>query len=145
MKTRSFVLGMFAFAALCACNKEAQPAAPEVLDADTYVKVNIMATPSTRAFEAGDENAVKNALFLFYDASGNSVHTETVNDLSFGAVSDNNVATSAIIKLPAKQNKPTSMLVVLNFKDASKYAGALSTVTGTALVPPLPFPFILGT
>ena len=134
MKTRSFVLGMFAFAALCACNKEAQPAAPEVLDADTYVKVNIMATPSTRAFEAGDENAVKNALFLFYDASGNSVHTETVNDLSFGAVSDNNVATSAIIKLPAKQNKPTSMLVVLNFKDASKYAGALSTVTGTALV-----------
>mgnify|MGYP003558779478 CR=1 FL=1 len=52
MKTRNLFLSLFAFAALCACNKEAQPEVPQILDADTYIKVNIMATDaSTRAYE----------------------------------------------------------------------------------------------
>ena len=137
MKTRNLFLSLFAFAALCACNKEAQPAAPEVLDADTYVKVNIMATPATKATEVGSENDVKNALFLFFDAAGNPVHSETKTDLSFG--SDNadnmNVTKSATIKLPAKATKPASMLVVLNFSDASKYTEkTLEKVIGTEMI-----------
>lgn len=136
MKTRNLFLGLFAFAALCACNKEAQPAAPEVLDADTYVKVNIMATPATRATENGTENEVKNALFLFFDATGNPVHNET-KDLTFGANNADgvNVTKSATIKLPAKATKPASMLVILNFSDAAKYTGkTLATVIGTTSV-----------
>ncbi len=136
MKTRNLFLSLFAFAAVCACNKEAQPAAPEVLDADTYVKVNIMATPATKDTEVGDENDVKNALFLFFDAAGNAVHYETKTDLSFGSNNpDNmNVTKSATIKLPAKATKPASMLVVLNFTDASKYTEkTIETVIGTTM------------
>lgn len=130
MKTRSFVLGMFAFAALCACNKEAQPAAPEVLDADAYVKVNIMATPSTKAFEKGEENSVKNALFLFFDASGAAVRYATETSFTWDEnETGENVAKSATIKFPAKDTKPASMLVVLNYSDESKYTGkSLNTV-----------------
>ena len=130
MKTRSFVLGLFAFAALCACNKEAQPAAPEVLDADTYVKVNIMATPATRAdYELGEgyENDVYNGLFLFYDGDDHAVEASgfTWNPGTDGE----NVAKSATIKFPANANKPTSMLVILNYDPAKETTYKSSSLT----------------
>lgn len=126
MKTRNLFLSLFAFAALCACNKE-NPEGPQVLEADTYIKVNIMATgASTKAFEYGDdtENEVKNALFLFFDASGNAV-TNAKPTLTFGAANatGQNVAKSATIKLPAKKTKPSQMLVILNYANESDYTG----------------------
>lgn len=136
MKTRNLFFSLLAFAAICACNKEEVPAVSSTLDQDAYVKVNIMATPSTKSTEVGTENDVKNALFLFFDASGNSVHYEATT-LTFGAnnANNNNVATTATIMLPAKATKPSSMLVILNYSDASKYTGkTLSEVTGTGLV-----------
>lgn len=127
MKTRSFVLGLLAFAALCACNKEAQPAAPEVLGEDAYVAVNIRATGTdTKAtgdfrFGTDAENAVTNALFLFYDAAGNPATSATP---TLGAWSNNsdgtNVAsTQTVLVLKNTVIRPTSMLVVLNY-DATK-------------------------
>lgn len=125
MKTRNLFLSLFAFAAICACNKEAQPETPQVLDAETYVKVNIMATgASTRAdYVIGEteENDVKNALFLLYDDSGNPVMYATPT-LSFSpnAEDGHNIAKSATIVIPAKKVKPTKMVVILNYADVDK-------------------------
>lgn len=130
MKTRNLFIGLFAFAAICACNKEADPVGPQVLDADTYVKVNIMATPSTKAFEKAEENSVKNALFLFFDASGAAVRYATETNFTWDENATGvNVAKSATIKFPAKDTKPASMLVVLNYSNESKYINkSLNTV-----------------
>ena len=127
MKTRSFVLGLFAFAALCACNKEAQPAAPEVLGEDAYVAVNICATGTdTKAtgdykFGTAAENDVTNALFLFYDAAGNPATSATPTLGLWSNNSDgNNVASmQTVLVLENTVIRPTSMLVVLNY-DATK-------------------------
>ena len=121
---------MFAFAAVCACNKEEVQGTPEVLDADTYVKVNIMATPATRAdYELGEdyENDVYNGLFLFYDGDDHAVEASgfTWNPGTDGE----NVAKSATIKFPAKANKPTSMLVILNYDPANETTYKSSTLT----------------
>ena len=45
MKTRNLFLSLFAFAALCACNKEAQPEGPKVpqiLEEDACINVSIV-------------------------------------------------------------------------------------------------------
>ena len=130
MKTRNLFLSLFAFAAVCACNKEEVQGTPEVLDADTYVKVNIMATPATRAdYELGEdyENDVYNGLFLFYDGDDHAVEASgfTWNPGTDGE----NVAKSATIKFPAKANKPTSMLVILNYDPANETTYKSSTLT----------------
>ena len=125
MKTRNLFLSLFAFAALCACNKEEQPDVPQVLDAETYMKVNIMATgASTKAYAYGteDENAVYNALFLFYDE--NNSYVADVNQFSWEKKTlGDNIARTATIKLPAKTNKPASMLVILNYDNTVSYDG----------------------
>lgn len=119
MKTRNLFLSLFAFAALCACNKEAQPETPQVLDADTYIKVNIMATgASTRAYEYGeaDENAVHNVVFLFYGEGDKPVLAEGTDYDWNHTTTPNNVAVkSATVKFKAQTDKPTSMIVVLNY------------------------------
>lgn len=114
MKTRNLFLSLFAFAAVCACNKEEVQGTPEVLDADTYVKVNIMATPATKVNEAGldEENEVYNGLFLFYTGEGVAVEA---SGFSWENGTDGNVAKYATVKFPAKTTKPTSMLVILNY------------------------------
>ena len=45
MKTKSLLLSLFAFAAICSCSKEIEPSSGtgEVLAEDTYIKVNIVA------------------------------------------------------------------------------------------------------
>lgn len=126
MKTRNLFLSLFAFAALCACNKEAQPEVPQILDADTYIKVNIMSTgASTRAgYEYGtdEENAVKNVLFLFYGATEKPVIADgtTYTWLPDPEVSGINIAKSATVKFKAQTEKPTSMIVVLNYDTAKE-------------------------
>lgn len=119
MKTRNLFLSLFAFAALCACNKEAQPEVPQILDADTYVKVNIMATgASTRAYEYGnsDENEVHNVLFLFYGTAEQPVQSEMTEWTT--QPTGSNIAKSATVKFKAQTEKPTSMLVILNYDEA---------------------------
>lgn len=119
MKTRNLFLSLFAFAALCACNKEAQPEVPQILDADTYVKVNIMATgASTRTYEYGEEeeNAVHNVVFLFYGEGDKPVLAEgTLYDWDDQTSGINVAVKSAIVKFKAQTAKPTSMMVVLNY------------------------------
>lgn len=144
MKTRNLFLSLFAFAAICACNKEAQPEGskvPEILDADTYVMVNIKATgASTRAYELGEEqeNAVNTVDFLFYGAREEPV---TATSITWTAQTngDNVAAKSAKIQFKAQTEKPTSMIVVLNYAGdidalkAESLADAKATVTTTSL------------
>lgn len=139
MKARNLFLSLFAFAALCACNKEAQPEVPQILDADTYIKVNIMATDaSTRAgYEYGvdDENEVKNALFVFYDNLGNYITKATPTITGGSTETDpNNIAKTLTVKLPAKKTKPSKMLVVLNYNSETRYDDkTLSTAKGLVM------------
>ena len=125
---------MFAFAALCACNKEAQPEVPQILDADTYVKVNIMATgASTRAYEYGEEeeNAVHNVVFLFYGEGDKPVLADGTTYGWEDQTSGNNVAVkSATVKFKAQTAKPTSMMVVLNYGPDES---AINTLKGLSL------------
>lgn len=138
MKTRNLFLSLFAFAAICACNKEAQPEGPkvpEILDAETYIKVNIMSTgASTRAdYEYGtdEENAVKNVLFLFYGATEKPVLADgtTYTWTPDPEVSGNNIAKSATVKFKAQTEKPTSMIVVLNYDTAKEEEYREATLT----------------
>lgn len=127
MKTRNLFLSLFAFAAVCACNKEVQPETPQVLGEDAYVAVNICAagtdTKATGDYKFGtpEENAVTNALFLFYDAVGNPATsaTPTLDAWSDNSDGTNVASMSTVLVLPNTVIRPTSMLVVLNY-DATK-------------------------
>lgn len=126
MKTRNLFLSLFAFAALCACNKEAQPETPQGLENDAYVAVSIVApsSVSTRVgtdggFDAGEgvENAVSSAMFIFFNADGsfNQIVTPTLgftqNETSDPFVEK--ISETTVI-LKAADITPTQMLVVLN-------------------------------
>lgn len=130
MKTRSFVLGLFAFAALCACNKEAQPGESQVLENDAYVSVSIVASGdvASRAGTTGtdgtyydpgssEEKTVTSALFLFYKNDGAFDQSATPT-LKYNDVDSDNpyreVVTEATIVLKAQTVAPASLLVVLN-------------------------------
>lgn len=126
MKTRNLFLSLFAFAAICACNKEAQQEVPAVLEKDAYVAVSIVApsSVSTRAdggFEAGTgvENTMNNAMFIFYDASGDYVDHVTptlkYNDNVTNTSPFVEKVSEAIVILKKETITPTQMLVVLNY------------------------------
>lgn len=100
------------------------------MDKEAYVAVNIMATgTATKApgdYVAGTaaENAVKNALFLFYDAAGNpATYAAPAIDGSWSPAEPqsptddgNNVATkTTVLVLENTLYKPASMLVILNY------------------------------
>lgn len=127
MKARNLFLSLFAFAALCACNKEAQPEVPQVLGEDAYLSVRIMATDvATKAsgdFEAGsaDENAVSNVLFAFFAADGKFMYTREYTTFTWdNGATDPNVEdySNATVVLDGKTIAPRQMVVVLNY-DAS--------------------------
>lgn len=125
MKTRNLFLSLFAFAALCACNKEVQPETPQGLENDAYVAVSIVApsSVSTRGtdggFDAGEgvENAVSSAMFIFFNSDGsfNQIVTPT---LGFTQNETTNPFVEKIsettVILKAADITPTQMLVVLN-------------------------------
>lgn len=133
MKTRNLFLSLFAFAALCACNKEAQPDTPVGLENDAYVMVSIVAPSSisTRGdsgttdefYDEGEgaENTVSNATFIFFKADGTYDQIATPS-LSF---KDNVTGpnpfiekvseATVILKAPADPGMAAKyMLVVLN-------------------------------
>lgn len=126
MKTRNLFLSLFAFAAVCACNKEEVQGTPEVLDQDAYVAVNIVYPndDATRAsgFEEGTpaENYVSKALFVFLDGSDNVVQVvsktfENNNDWTSGT--DNpevEKISSAILVLEEQTVMPKSLVVIVN-------------------------------
>ncbi len=130
MKTRNLFLSLFAFAALCACNKETDPVGPEVLEKDAYIAVSIVA-PTDVASRAGTtgtdgnyydpgtdaEKSVSSALFLFYKEDG-TFDQLAKPTLKYNAQDTDNpykeVVTEATIVLKAQTLAPKSLLVVLN-------------------------------
>ena len=141
MKTRNLFLSLFAFAALCACNKEAQPETPQVLGEDACLSVRIMATDvatkATGDFELGsaDENAVTNVLFAFFDEEGKFMYTSEYIEFSWdkGETTPNvEDYSNATVVLDGKSIVPRQMVVVLNYDNSMKTAiDALKDTDGT--------------
>lgn len=128
MKTRNLFLSLFAFAAICACNKEAQPEVPQVLGEDAYLNVRIMAADvNTKADDGGfqvgssEENLVHNVLFAFFSADGSFMYTRN-KSFSWNAVDETNPniekKSSAVVVLDGKTIAPRQMVVVLNYDQA---------------------------
>ena len=131
MKTRNLFLSLFAFAALCACNKEAQPETPQVLGEDACLSVRIMATDvatkATGDFELGsaNENAVSNVLFAFFAADGKFMYTKIITGFEWDKGETNpNVEdhSNATVVLDGKTIAPRQMVVVLNYNSDIKTA-----------------------
>lgn len=126
MKTRNLFLSLFAFAALCACNKEAQPETPQVLGDDAYLSVRITAEGvDTKAgtdggFENGaaTENKVKNVLFAFFTADGNFLYTREHTNFEWTAgnfTPNVEKQSNATVVLDGKTIVPRQMVVILNY------------------------------
>ena len=140
MKTRNLFLSLFAFAALCACNKEVQPETPQVLGEDAYLNVRIMAADvNTKADDGGfqvgssEENLVHNVLFAFFAADGSFMYTRN-KSFSWDAVNEANPniekKSSAVVVLDGKTIAPRQMVVVLNYDETLK--NAVDAVTDIA-------------
>lgn len=133
MKTRNLFLSLFAFAALCACNKEAQPETPAVLENDAYVAVNIVSPANTAtrgtsdntddSYEAigkDDENYVSKAAFLFFDGTNTLTSIKNVNfdnNDNFTNGTENprtEVISSAVLVIEKETVMPEKMIVVIN-------------------------------
>ena len=124
---------MFAFAALCACNKEADPVGPEVLGEDAYLTVRINATgTATKGLDGGyvagenGENDVTNVLLAFYTSAGDYMYVKEFTDLNKFSFTDGtynpNVESQSDIKvvLEGTSITPRKMLAILNYNDAMK-------------------------
>lgn len=134
MKTRNLFLSLFAFAAICACNKEAQPE-NQVLENDAYIDLSIVA-PGTETktitgtdFANGteEENNVKNILVAFYTSAGNYVTytTPTLTWPDTDQTSDNphvSRISNATLVLKNKTIVPRKLVVFLNYDNAIKTA-----------------------
>ena len=139
MKTRNLFLSLFAFAAICACNKEAQPEGPKVpqiLEEDACINVSIVSDNlDTRAdtdagFSDGDsdENAVTNALFAFFDNTGKYLYSVSDKEVTWTDAKKDTPAveriSEAVVVLKRQSITPTQMVVVLNYgDDIAKYFG----------------------
>ena len=132
MKTRNLFLSLFAFAALCACNKEAQPENP-ILGEDACITVSIVAPNDatkapTTSFEDGDtENAVHNALFVFYSEEGTYMYQDTYSFTFNNGISQTtppNVESISDVKiiLQGETVAPRQMVVILNYDNAIENA-----------------------
>lgn len=128
MKTRNLFLSLFAFAALCACNKEEVPSYSETLEGDAYIAVNIVTSGDafTKAVEgqyaSGTEDAVSTAHFLFFrDNEFVTVSTPTFNNFTGPDNADPNANLSkkseAVIVLENETPTPDKLLVILNTSD----------------------------
>lgn len=134
MKTRNLFLSLFAFAAICACNKEAQPEVPQILEEDAYINVSIVSDNlDTRAgtdagFSDGvpDENAVTNALFAFFDNAGKYLYYVSDKEVTWTDGKTDTPAveriSNAVVVLEKQSITPTQMVVVLNYgADIAEY------------------------
>lgn len=129
MKTRNLFLSLFAFAALCACNKEEVPSYSETLEGDAYIAVNIVTSGDafTKADEGQyasgtNEDAVSSAHFLFFrDDEFVKVLTPTFNNFTGpdNADPDANLSkmSEAVLVLENETPTPDKLLVILNTTD----------------------------
>lgn len=129
MKTRNLFLSLFAFAALCACNKEAQPEVPQILEEDAYINVSIVSDNfDTKAATEGDfligsanEHEVTNALFAFFDNSGKYLYSVKNKSITWSGATSETLAveriSNAVVVLERQSITPTQMVVVLNYGD----------------------------
>lgn len=162
MKARNLFLSLFAFAALCACNKEAQPEVPAVLENDAFVAINICtagenmtkADPTDGGYVAGssDEYAVNNAYFLFYkDGAFSQAASHDLewndHDDKVGAGANIERFSTAVVVLKGKTIAPNQILVLLNadetlrnsvkgqsLENVKKIVGDYSSTTGGFLM-----------
>lgn len=142
MKTRNLFLSLFAFAAVCACNKETDPVGPEVLGEDAYLTVRINATGTATKGEAGGyeegvdgENDVTNVLLAFYTSAGDFMYVKEFTDFNFtDGTYDPNVESQSEIKvvLEGTSITPRKMLAILNYNDAMKTSIEGATTLGAA-------------
>ena len=130
MKTRNLFLSLFAFAAICACNKEAQPEVPQILEDDACISVRIVTNDAdTKAVSDGGflvsttENEVKNVLFAFFAADGTFMYTKTINDWTWNTTADGDKDntphvekySNATVVLESKTIAPRKMVAILNY------------------------------
>ena len=143
MKARNLFLSLFAFAALCACNKEVVPTVQDTLDGDAYIAVNIVTSDDAYTKAEGgyisaaeSENAVTTINFLFFQ-NGTLVKKSSpafTNSNEWGgpdAVDPNpNIEkmSEAVVVLRENDPLPNQLLVILN---ASDYADGLTVGTTT--------------
>lgn len=134
MKTRNLFLSLFAFAALCACNKEAQPEVPQILEEDAYINVSIVsdnfdtkaATEGSFLVGSAKENDVTNALFAFFDNSGKYLYSVNDKSITWSDATSETPAVErisyAVVVLEKQSITPTQMVVVLNYgNDIAEY------------------------
>lgn len=130
MKTRNLFLSLFAFAAICACNKEVVPTVQDTLDGDAYIAVNIVTSDDafTKAddgnYDSGTEtpvaeNAVNTINFLFFK-DGKLVKKSTPAFTTWNDSGDvdpqPNIEkmSEAVVVLRENDPLPNQLLVLLN-------------------------------
>lgn len=96
----------------------------------SFISFNIVTPAGTRAedFENGEgnENAVKDATFLFFDAQGNATQTPQTQELTW---TDGGTTTPAVEKISeatvviAGNTQPTQVLVILNAPEGEDFSG----------------------
>lgn len=133
MKTRSLFLSLFAFAALCSCNKEgAEPIVNgDLLAEDTFIQVNIAApSVATKATDGGTEagtaaeHQVKNVMLAFFASNGEFIETKEYTDFTWSDSSNSNVeyVSSIQVVLQGKTIVPRQVVAILNYTPALKSA-----------------------
>ena len=132
MKARNLFLSLFAMAAICSCNKEAEPTMDsDVLAQDTFIKVNIVAAnDDTKATDGGTEagtaaeHEVKNVMLAFFTSSGEFVEAREYTEFEWENSSSTNVerVSSVVVVLKGKTIVPRQVVAILNYTPAIKGA-----------------------
>lgn len=122
MKIKSLLVGMMTCAALAACsNEDIVDNAGNQLEGDAYVAVNIV-TPTSGSRALGDvedgdakENKVENAIFFFFDASGNGCADPAKPSLDFtNNAGEASTISKAVLILSNPTSFPASIVAVMN-------------------------------
>ena len=128
MKTRGLFLSALMMSAVMAgcSNEEAMNTDNEnsLKKSDNYIAVNIVApsevatrgTSGENDFDSGleEENNVKNAFFVFYNANGGVVDAVPANDLEWSEGSGSVSMISSMIVLSDPPTWPTQVVALLN-------------------------------
>lgn len=154
MKAKNLFFGALTCLAFAACSNDDEPVVNPGGDSnEQFVVVNIATAGVTRA--AGDqyptgnelyedgteiENTVKNALFVFFDASSNVVASTKVTEFITSRLGNNTsgvyteAVTSAVVALNEPSSTPKSVIAIVNtdLTDVAFSKGTpMSTVTAT--------------
>lgn len=144
MKVKNLFLGSLACLAFAACSNDDDPVVNTGAQSEshTYMLVNIATPTGTRAvydtnsdstneFEDGSEseNAIKNALFIFFNDANNVTEVVYPDNLSY---KDNNTnsespyverITKAVLALKNPEAQPSSVLAVVNYPEGWSATG----------------------